>query len=83
VFVYVFFWVMLGLLLLALFAILFVVLRPGRASKRQMSRWSAEGWASETELEDRHRRADEFWTKKGITQSQDKPQATEPDDPKA
>ena len=54
------FWLLLGLMLLVLFALLFVALRPGRVSARQKKRWSAEGEAMEAELEDRRRRAAEL-----------------------
>jgi hypothetical protein len=53
------FWLLLALMLLILFSLLFVALRPGRVSVRQKKRWRAEGEAKEAELEARRRRAAE------------------------
>ena len=64
------FWVLLGLMLLAVFALLFVGLRPGRVSARQQKRWNAEGEAMEAEQEERHRRAAEL-REKNIAQWQE------------
>jgi hypothetical protein len=82
--VYALFWIMLGLLLLALIAILFVALRPGRVTPRQMKRAGVEV-PTETELEARRHRTDEFWKReRGESQGQrDDVQATAPDDPDA
>ena len=82
-FVHIIFWLMLGLMILSVFALLFVALRPGRVSARQQKRWSAEGEAGAAEIEDRRRR-DEESRARNIAQWQeqrDKAQATEDPDP--
>ena len=76
------FWAMLGLMILSVFALLFVALRRGRVSARQQTRWSAEGEAGEAELEDQRRRTKELRAK-NIAQWQedrDKTQAAEDQD---
>ena len=70
------FWVFLGLMLVVLFALLFVALRPGRVSSRQQKRWISEGKAMEAELEDRRRRDAEL-RERNIAQWQEDRDRTE------
>jgi len=74
--VYVIFWLILGLMFLAVVGLLFAALRPGRVKSSEE--------VTEAELADRRRRASEFWRNESAAQShgqRDKEQVTEPDEP--
>jgi hypothetical protein len=70
-------------MILAVFALLFVALRSGRASARQTKRWSAEGEAREAELEERRRRAKELRERNIAQWQEQRDKATEGPDPEA